>query len=151
LFRPWARLRLVVLAGGLGLAGLAPGADPALAGLTPVAGGDGGCHVLRVVDGDTVTLYCPGWGRIAARLTGFDAPEIHAARCLAEQVAAEHAAQALHAMIRQAAVLEVIVQGTDRFSRVLVALMLDGENVAQRMIREGHARPYGGGQRGGWC
>lgn len=37
-----------------------------------------------------------------------------------------------------------------RYNRECAYLYVDGEDVAAVMIRDGHARPYNGGQREGW-
>ncbi|OYX24013.1 MAG: hypothetical protein B7Z10_10020, partial [Rhodobacterales bacterium 32-66-7] len=70
-------------------------ADLANAAMKPVQAADGSCRILRVVDGDTVTLMCGEEGMESARLVGFDTPEKFSPRCLAEFVAAERAAWAL--------------------------------------------------------
>ena len=54
-------------------------------------------------------------------------------------------------MIQKADRLILTREGTDQFGRALVRLELDGQDVADRMIREGHGRRYGGGPRGSWC
>jgi hypothetical protein len=43
-----------------------------------------GCRVVSVIDGDTVSMWCPGTGAERARLTGFDAPELFSPQCPAE-------------------------------------------------------------------
>jgi endonuclease YncB( thermonuclease family) len=139
---------------GLGLIGLF--VIPAVADLTnaamkPVQSADGSCRILRVVDGDTVTLMCGEEGMQSARLLGFDTPEKFSPGCSAEFLAAERAAWALRTMIQKADRLTLTREGADQYGRALVRLMLDGQDVADRMIREGHARRYGGGPRGSWC
>jgi endonuclease YncB( thermonuclease family) len=116
-----------------------------------VAGDGGSCRILRVVDGDTVTLMCGEQGLESARLLGFDTPEKYAPQCLGEFLAAERASWALRTLIQKAERLELAHEGTDRYGRALVRLTLDGQDVARLMIRAGHARAYGGGPRGGWC
>jgi endonuclease YncB( thermonuclease family) len=139
---------------GLALVGLF--IIPAIADLTnaamkPVRSGDGTCRILRVVDGDTVTLMCDEEGMQSARLLGFDSPEKFSPGCTAEFVAAEEAAWALRTMIQKADRLSITREGTDRYGRALVRLELDGQDVANLMIRAGHGRRYGGGPRGSWC
>ena len=72
-------------------------------------------------------------------------------QCMAEFLAAERAAWALRTLIRKAKRIEITHQGTDKYGRALVVLILDGLDVARAMIRAGHARQYGGGPRGSWC
>jgi micrococcal nuclease len=143
------KLALAVLVLGLFL--VPSIADLVNAALKPVAGDGGGCRILRVVDGDTVTLMCGEQGLESARLLGFDTPEKYAPKCLAEFLAAERASWALRTLIQKADRLELAHQGTDRYGRALVRLTLDGQDAARLMIRAGHARAYGGGPRGGWC
>ena len=50
-------------------------ADLTNAAMKPVLAADGSCRILRVVDGDTVTLMCAEEGMQSARLLGFDTPE----------------------------------------------------------------------------
>lgn len=110
-----------------------------------------GCRVLRVVDGDTVTLWCPGAAPTRARLTGYDAPEVSSPGCAAELAAGLAATWALRRMLWQAETLTVTRRGQDRYGRALVALTLDGRPLAPAMIAAGHGRPYDGGRRAGWC
>ncbi|MBA3910992.1 MAG: hypothetical protein C0524_14245 [Rhodobacter sp.] len=148
---PRVYLKIVVLVGVIGLILLPLAADLVNAALRPVAGDGGTCRILRVIDGDTVTLMCPEEGMQSARLLGFDTPEKYAPKCLAELIAAERASWALRTLIQKAERLKVTFEGTDQYGRALVRLELDGQNVASRMVRTGLARTYGGGPRGSWC
>lgn len=118
---------------------------------TVLAEGGGTCRILRVVDGDTVTLMCPEEGMESARLTGFDTPEKYAPKCLSEFVAAERASWKLRTLIQKADRLKVTREGVDQYGRALVRLELDGQDVAGRMVRTGLARVNNGGPRGSWC
>lgn len=111
----------------------------------------GQCRILRVIDGDTVSLICPEDGMVSARLMGFDTPEMYSPRCLGEFVAAQKAAWHLRSLVQKADRLKLTHQGNDQYGRALVALELDGVDVARLMVRDGHARQYGGGLRGSWC
>ena len=70
---------------------------------------------------------------------------------MAEFVAAEKATWALRTLLMKSNRLEVELDGVDRYGRRLARLTIDGQDVAQRMIRDGHARRYAGGLRGSWC
>lgn len=135
----------------MGLLLLPTVADLVNAGMKTVDSDQGSCRIIRVVDGDTVSLICPEDGMVSARLLGFDTPEKYAPKCLGEFVAAEQASWALRTMIQKADRLVLTHDGTDQYGRVLVRLDLDGVDVARLMVRAGHARQYGGGLRGGWC
>lgn len=126
-------------------------ADLTNAAMKPVQAADGSCRILRVVDGDTVTLMCAEEGMQSARLLGFDTPEKFSPQCTAEFLAAEKAGWALRTFIQKADRLKLTREGTDQYGRALVRLELDGQDVANLMIRAGHGRRYGGGPRGSWC
>lgn len=138
----------------IGVSGLVvlPGAADAVFGIARASGAEGStCSIFRVVDGDTVGLWCPGRGAANARLRGFDTPEIFSPACPAEWIAGLRAKWALRTAIWGAGSIALVREGTDRYDRPLVAAFIDGAPVARRMIVSGHARPYGGGERQGWC
>jgi micrococcal nuclease len=145
---------LLKVVSGVGVAGLVllpMLADLVNAALKPVAGESGACRILNVIDGDTVTLMCPEEGIERARILGFDTPEKYSPKCVAEFIAAERATWALRTLIQKADRLKLTHDGRDQYRRALIRLELDGQDVAGRMIRAGHARTYGGGPRGSWC
>jgi endonuclease YncB( thermonuclease family) len=144
-------LRAVI---GLALAGLVlvpTVADLVNAAMKSVDSDQGTCRIIRVVDGDTLSLICPEDGMASARLMGFDTPEKYEPKCVGEFVAAEKASWALRTLIQKADRISLTHEGTDRYGRLLVRLELDGVDVARAMIRAGHARQYAGGPRGTWC
>ena len=144
--------RIVMAVTVVGLIVLPLVADLVNAATKPIlAEGGGTCRILRVIDGDTVTLMCPEEGVQSARLMGFDTPEKYAPKCLAEFIAAERASWALRTFIQKADRLKVAYNGVDRYGRALVRLELDGQDVAGRMVRTGLARVNSGGLRGSWC
>lgn len=125
-------------------------ADGVLAVARPIAAQDGDCRVVRVVDGDTVTLWCAGAGVERARLVGFDAPELFSPGCMSELVAAQAAKWALRGyLVRGGVRLE---RGRlDRYQRRLVTVWVKQVPLAALMVKGGDARAYGGGIREGWC
>lgn len=125
--------------------------DAAFAVVRPAAADAGACRIYQVIDGDTVRMWCTVSGHGRARLSGFDAPELFSPACASEFVAAARAQWALRLALWQARKVTLAPAGRDRYGRALVAAVLDGEPLARRMIAAGHARPYGGGQRQGWC
>jgi hypothetical protein len=66
--------------------------------MKPVQAATGDCRIIRVVDGDTVTLMCAEDGMQSARLLGFDTPEKFSPQCTAEFLAAERAGWALRTL-----------------------------------------------------
>lgn len=102
--------------------------------------------LISVYDGDTIRL-----GQERIRIVGPDTPELgHRAQCESEAIAAERAKQALIAEIERGNVA-LHRQGTDRYGRTLARVTVDGRDVADTLIAQGLARPYGGGRREGWC
>lgn len=139
---------------GLAVAGLIAVpmvADLVNAAMRPIESAQGQCRVIRVIDGDTVSLICPEDGMQSARLLGFDTPEKYAPKCLGEFLAAERASWHLRALIQGADRMVLSHEGTDQYARALVRLEIDGVDVARLMIRDGYGRAYGGGLRGTWC
>lgn len=148
---PRVYLKLVIGAALAGLLLVPTLADLANAAMKPVASAQGQCRIIRVIDGDTVSLLCPEDGMVSARLMGFDTPEKYSPNCVGEFLAAERASWALRVLIQKADRLALTRDGTDQYGRALVTLELDEVDVARLMVREGHARQYGGGLRGSWC
>jgi micrococcal nuclease len=151
LIDPRFYLRWVVGLAFTGLVLVPTVADLVNAGMKPVSSDQGDCRIIRVIDGDTVSLICPEDGMVSARLLGFDTPEKYSPKCLDEFLAAERASWALRTLIQKADRLVLTHAGKDQYGRALVRLDLDGVDVARTMIRAGHARAYGGGLRGTWC
>lgn len=102
----------------------------------------------HVVDGDTIDAAGERW-----RLTGFDTPETRYARCAREWMLGMTAKRRLERMIAGAGRVEIAARnGKDKYQRRLGALLLDGEDAADILVREGLARPYSGrGKRESWC
>jgi micrococcal nuclease len=151
IFDPVVYLRTAVVAAGLALFAVPFATDAVVAIAKPLQGANGPCRILRVVDGDTVTIWCATTGVERARLDGFDAPELFSPKCGAELLAAQKAKWALRGMILAAARLRLAHGGLDRYDRRLVTLWVDGTPLARRMVQAGYARTYGGGARTGWC
>jgi micrococcal nuclease len=144
-------LRLVIGGAVAGLIAVPLVADLLNAAMRPIDSAQGQCRVIRVIDGDTVSLICPEDGMQSARLLGFDTPEKYGPKCLAEFLAAERASWHLRALIQRSDRMQLTQDGTDQYGRALVRLMIDGVDVSRLMIAAGHGRVYGGGLRGSWC
>ncbi len=142
-------LTAAVVVAGTGLVVLPYGADAVNIGFG--ARTLDGCRVTRVVDGDTVTLWCPGAGLERTRLVGFDTPEKSSPGCASELARALQAEWHLRRLIATRSDLKVRRLGRDRYNRRLAVMELDGDDVARLMIEAGFARAYVGGPREGWC
>jgi endonuclease YncB( thermonuclease family) len=160
-WKPIALLGLVALAAIAGREGLLPlhtrdglaafdDGQPIRAAIS-VSSGRADCRLLRVIDGDTVDLDCPGDGFVRTRLLGFDTPEVASPECASEATLGHAATRALHRRIAASAEMRVEFRGSDHYGRRLARLSLDGQDIAQPMIAEGLARSYHGGSRWPWC
>lgn len=125
--------------------------DGAIGVLRPVQAAGGGCRILRVVDGDTVNLWCARRGQVKARLLGYDSPELFSPRCLSEFVRAEQAVWFLRWTLVTTGPVRLALHDRDRYGRALVGLSVGGRDVAAVMIARGLGRAYDGGPRQGWC
>jgi endonuclease YncB( thermonuclease family) len=102
---------------------------------------------FAVIDGDTVHL-----GKERYRLLDIDAAEIRRAQCDAERRLGELTKHRLEALLRsgQVALHPDPPTKRDKYGRLLVHLLVDGEDAACVLIREGYARPWRG-RREDWC
>lgn len=144
-------LGAIMVVAAAGLVVMPVVADAFIATARPASDTTGTCRIYQVIDGDTVRMWCPGRYSTKARLTGFDAPELFSPACASELLAAQQAQWALRRAIFGATRIVLSREGVDRYGRALVAVTLDGEPLARKMIAAGHARPYAGGRRQGWC
>jgi endonuclease YncB( thermonuclease family) len=123
------------------------------------AGYRGYGKVMSVYDGDTLKLatYLPNMKHpvvINCRMDGYDAPELHPSRGLANRAAhvkrAEEARDYLRRFVN--CVVHVHVKGFDKYGRFLVVLTdpdVAGENINQAMVRLGYGYEYHGGKKSG--
>lgn len=124
---------------------------PAVDLLSGVKSSDGRCQVVRLIDGDTASLYCPGRGVIRARFLGYDTPERSDPGCFREWIWAVQATMHLRKLIFKADQVQISLHGLDAYGRSLAEMRLDGVSVDKLMIQDRYARPYSGGRRIGWC
>ena len=115
------------------------------------------CKITRVVDGDTVDAEIDlGFQiihRARIRLSGIDTPESRTRnkKEKALGLASKARIKELIAMAktgkrgRKEIYLETSKDGKGKFGRILGTLWVDDFNVNQRLMDEGHARPYHGG------
>ena len=110
-------------------------------------------RVVRVIDGDTLIVQVGLWfGQSVIehiRIAGIDAPEMKG-RCPSETAAARTAGQYLATLIG-AGPLELRDVRHEKYGRTLARVFVNGLDVAKEMLGAGHARPYSGGKREGWC
>jgi len=108
------------------------------------------CNLDRVVDGDTIDVDIDlGFNVVLSkrrvRLLGIDTPESRT-RDLAEKALGLKAKERLKELCGEK--LQLMSQGTDKYGRVLgIPHTIDGEDICQILIKEGHAVPYFGGKK----
>ncbi len=111
--------------------------------------------VIAVYDGDTLIVRARIWlGQVVntkVRLAGVDAPELRG-RCAREK----RMALAARSFVKRKLVAGGVTLRDIRFGkyagRVLARVITaEGEDLGKALLAAGHARPYRGGRRGGWC
>lgn len=112
-------------------------------------------EVVRVYDGDTITVNIEQWPPIAGqevgiRVRGIDAPEIRG-ECPEEKVRARAARDFALLELRAAETVELRAIDRGKYFRVVADVYVDGDLLADRLVKEGLARKYDGGPRSGWC
>jgi endonuclease YncB( thermonuclease family) len=103
---------------------------------------------LIVIDGDTIRS-----DEERIRLEGIDAAEIGHAQCEAERRLAVLSKQRLQQLLGSGSVdirRNQHPDKPDRYGRTLAQVLVDGEDVACVLIKEGYARPWRG-RREDWC
>ena len=115
--------------------------------------------VQRVVDGDTVDvsvdLGFDIWHNARVRMMGIDTPESRT-RNLEEKALGLASKARLKELLKGKKIrLECSKEGKGKFGRILADIVtIDKEgneiNINNRLIEEGHARPYFGGKKVPW-
>jgi micrococcal nuclease len=118
-------------------------------------GGPVAAALLRVIDGDTISLKARIWLgmelTVDARIRGIDAPEMRG-KCPQEVMMAAAAKDRL-AEAAGDGVLLLTAISEDKYSGRVIADITsgDGRDLGAVMLASGLARAYDGGGRGGWC
>ena len=112
-------------------------------------------EITSIYDADTFTInindYPPIIGkRIPVRVNGVDAPEIRG-KCESEKLAAQKAKQFTEEILLSAKVVELRNIKRGKYFRIIADVYVDGKSLTEELIKSGHARPYHGGKRLGWC
>ena len=110
--------------------------------------------IVAVIDGDSlrVRTAClpPPPSVTLVRLSGIDTPELHG-KCEQERADAALALRFVRGRIAGARVVHIVQAGREKYGRPLVAVVLDGHDLASDLVVKGLARRYGGEARGSWC
>ena len=110
--------------------------------------------VVRIYDGDTITVDAVLWPGISirstVRLDGIDTPELRGG-CDASKAKAREARDVLAKLLTGAAV-EIRDPFHGRYAgRVVADVLANGREVGPILVRAGMALPYDGGTRADWC
>ena len=123
-------------------------------------GGKYECSQIRVVDGDTLDCGILDLGLGVAlvneriRLVGINSPESFRPSCPEERAKGILAKEALAKAVADGIVVVLTSDKDERgkFGRVFGWLYVDGENINDSLIEDGHAIRYDGGKRKNvWC
>ena len=129
--------------------------------------------VTSVYDGDTIKVQAEIWPGItwagSVRVLGVDTPEIRG-KCPEEKAAAIAAREFVKLTIRKHSIGDEVVLHNVKLGKFAGRVLADVEfydgtvtltddgivevvrrDLAELLIAEGHARPYDGGARQGWC
>ena len=90
--------------------------------------------VVKITDGDTLTLLTPSSQQVKIRLAGIDTPE-------RKQPFGNRAKQALSSLAFQKQAL-IKVEAKDRYGRIVGTVFVDGQNVNAELARQGMAWVY---------
>lgn len=115
-------------------------------------------QVTRIYDGDTFFIVMDGLppelAEIGVRVRGIDTPELRG-KCDSERQRAKAATQFTYNLIKtHDRVVYLTNLQWDKFGGRVDADVLIGEAripLASMLVQYGHARPYLGGKRAGWC
>ena len=119
------------------------------------------CIVTRVVDGDTcdvsIDLGFDCWIKDRVRLMGIDTPESRT-RNKKEKALGLASKARLKELVKGAedipgkrgkkqVYLKTSKEGKGKFGRILGSIWVNGRNLNEVLVEEGHARPYFGGSK----
>lgn len=112
-------------------------------------------ELVRVYDGDTITVNIPGWPpvvgeEIGIRVRGVDTPEIRG-KCSREKQQALQARDYLRRHLAEANSIELHDIERGKYFRLVATVLADGVDIAQILIAADLGRRYNGGSRSGWC
>ena len=108
------------------------------------------CKVIKVYDGDTITIGCYLFGektpyRLSVRLRGIDSPELktknkneHDHACISRDKLSEH-------ILNKTIILENVA--TEKYGRILADVIYNGKNMNQWMVQNKYAVGYDGGTK----
>lgn len=112
---------------------------------------------VRTVDGDTIELDVYVWpgqtNRIHLRLVGINTPEKFGKVSDCERAAGKKASAFVEQTLQAVDEVTISELQPDKYGGRMLGKLLVPEkgDLAQLLIKEGLAKEYDGGKRGGWC
>ena len=101
--------------------------------------------VVKVYDGDSITIGTLDKVRYSCRLSGIDTAELRSSSTTERDIA-----YASRDFLREKIlhmIVDVVVRGIDKYGRLLCVIELDGVNINDLMITSGGAIEYNGGKK----
>lgn len=95
-----------------------------------------------------LAVQCRADGALDLRLANVDLPD-WSGDCAEESAKAHAAQQILSAILEEASLLVLINPRIDRHGRLVATVLADGQDVGERLVAIGLARPLG--HLRGWC
>ena len=111
---------------------------------------------VRAYDAYTITVNLkdlpPVFGEeLGIRVAGIEAPEIRG-RCAQEEQLALQARDRVRELLEQAQQIDLVDVERDKYFRVVAKVNVDGRDLSQLLLEEGHAVIYDGGKKSkDWC
>ena len=112
-------------------------------------------EVISIYDGDTFRVNIDKYPAIIGenmpvRVLGIDTPEIRG-KCQDEKDKAKIARLFTVNQLTHASRIELADIQRGKYFRLLAVVLVDGVSLAESLIEQGLAVPYGGGKKRDWC
>ena len=108
-------------------------------------------ELIRVIDGDTIVamvdLGFSTWKKVTIRFYGLNAPESRTKDLEEKEKGLETKEYLIKLLQENNDKFILQSHGVGKFGRCLGEIFIDGNNINQQLINEGHATPYFGGKR----
>jgi micrococcal nuclease len=108
------------------------------------------CKVIKVYDGDTITVAAflkgdPECYKFQVRLNGIDSPEMRGS----SENEKKHAIISRNALSDQILnqIITLDVKGNEKYGRLLADVLYNGKNMNEWMVQNGYAVKYDGGTK----
>lgn len=111
-------------------------------------------NIVRVYDGDTFYVNLKGvpdifGDTLGNRINGIDTPEIRGSDVCVKKIAYA-ARDYAKKLLTEAKTVELKNVERGKYFRVVADVYVNGESLADLMIKKGYAKPYDGGTKSDW-